>query len=155
MSNKTYNKLLLRATGPFQVLAVRSHAITIYKDGIDNTIIVDRGTRAPSATRVTQNQQARRLLRTIIYQDAKPIATQQSKRLASQTADQHLTAPRGKKLSKPAENHQPEGCDPEYTVDRFVCHVDLGTDTRNEVRRYVYGVDENTENHLGACPKIL
>lgn len=73
-SNATYKKPLLRTTGLFSVLAVRSHTITIDEDDIDNTFSVHGTKRARNDTRAMHEQQARRVPSTDENEDAKPMA---------------------------------------------------------------------------------
>lgn len=56
MANATYNKLLIRALGPFHVNSVQPHTLTIEEDGIPNTISIDRATRAPTVSQAMTQQ---------------------------------------------------------------------------------------------------
>lgn len=155
MSGTTHNKLFSRATGPFRVLAVCSHTMTIDEDGIDNTTSTDRVTRTPNATRLTQRQQARRVSCANVNQDFKTVLPPQSARLVSQTGNQHMTTPRGKKSAKSADNHQPDGTDLEYTVDCIVRHAGSDTNTRYRVRWFGDQAESDTEKPSKNLPNIL
>lgn len=49
-----YNKLLSQITKPFTVRNVKSHDITINKNGTPNTISIDRATPVPKKNHVTK-----------------------------------------------------------------------------------------------------
>lgn len=56
LANAAYNKLLPRALGPFRVISVQPHPLTIDEEGIPNTIFIDRATRVPTEPQaVAQN----------------------------------------------------------------------------------------------------
>lgn len=52
LSIKEYDKLWLRAWGPFRIIKAQKHTVTIDKNGIQTTVSIDRMTYATSTARL-------------------------------------------------------------------------------------------------------
>lgn len=52
MANCRYYKILRRAPGPYRVLSVQLHLVTIEEDGIPNNVSIDRPTLLPTREQV-------------------------------------------------------------------------------------------------------
>lgn len=60
MTNQRHDNLLRRSSGPYSVLSIEHHAVTIGKEGMQNTVFIYRITLSPTREQMIHNLAKRR-----------------------------------------------------------------------------------------------
>lgn len=119
-----YNNLVGRKVGYFYVISVQLHTVTIDKNGIPNTVAIDRVSHAPAMptwTTLLHPSQTRTRPKANSASDVAPSLSSIRRISKNPTADQH-----------------------EFTVDCKVRHIGSGPSLKYVVHKYGYTPKDET-----------
>lgn len=134
MTKTTKNKIPHRALGPFCVISVQMHTITIEEDSVPNTICIDRGTLPPSTPLA-------------VAQHHMNNTDKHQQELLSSEVSRRSTTRRGDQIPEhahPMRNRTPDCIDHEYTVDQTVQHTGTHDHIRYVIQWYGYSAENDT-----------
>jgi len=157
LANANRYKLMFKKTGPYRIVAVQSHTVTLDEDGINNTVSMDRISRAsrpPPAERPSETADANSNIDNLgANAPSEEMSTSNAPVETPDDVDDGTIPSTSSQLNSPAP---PEEVAPdveptntpteqrEYVVDRIISHEGKGRNKKYVVRWYGYAPEHDT-----------